>query len=443
VILEFLLALLTTATVAVLLVPLLRTRPAAPTARLDNDLAIYRDQLSEIGRERAQGLVSDAEAQQATTEIQRRILAAADQADAQKEEVHRAESVGVDSPSGVRRFLPPALCLLIPLFALGVYLQIGRPGLPASPFASHRLAPADPEARPDFPALLADARQRATENPEDPDAAASLGELLVLEANGTVTGPALEAFTQALKLKPDDPRASYYLGLHEAQAGDSKAALARWQALAARAPADAPWLRLLNDEITRVAKEAGLPVPELRRPPPATPATPPQRGPTQEQAEAMARLSPEERQQAIRGMVEGLAARLKAGPGDRPEDRDAWLRLANARKVLGQADLSAEAYAKADALQPLDARQLADWAEALVRQVPPGSAPPPQAVAVLKRLEEAEPRNALALFYLGAADFAAGNKPEAARRWKTLLQLLPVNAPIRGMLEAKIKEAGG
>ena len=45
--LEFLLALLTTATVAALLVPLLRPRIAA-TDRLDNDTAVYRDQLAEV-----------------------------------------------------------------------------------------------------------------------------------------------------------------------------------------------------------------------------------------------------------------------------------------------------------------------------------------------------------------------------------------------------------
>ena len=84
---------------------------------------------------------------------------------------------------------------------------------------------------------------------------------------------------------------------------------------------------------------------------------------------------------------------------------------------------------------------LADWAEAHVRQIPPGGAPSAEAVAVLQRLEKAEPTNGLALFYLGAADFAAGDKPEAARRWKTLLALLPADAPIRGMLERKIKEA--
>ena len=151
----------------------------------------------------------------------------------------------------------------------------------------------------------------------------------------------------------------------------------------------------------------------------------------------MQNLSPADRQQAIRGMVDGLAAKLQ----DNPNDRDGWLRLANARRVLGENDKAIEAYGKADTLAPVDARILADWAEAHVRQVPPGGAVPPDAVAVLQRLEKAEPNNGLALFYLGAADFAAGRKQDAARRWKTLLGLLPADAPVRGMLEQKIKEA--
>jgi cytochrome c-type biogenesis protein CcmH len=148
-------------------------------------------------------------------------------------------------------------------------------------------------------------------------------------------------------------------------------------------------------------------------------------------------LPPEQRQQAIRSMVEGLDARLKENPGDRA----GWLRLANAWRVLGENGKAAEAYARADALVALDTRTLADWAEAHVRQIAPGAAPPPDAVAVLERLEKAEPRNALALFYLGAASFAAGDRPAALRRWRTLFALLPADAPIRGLLEERIKAA--
>jgi cytochrome c-type biogenesis protein CcmH len=418
--LEFLLALLTTATVGVLLIPLLRSRTAS-TGRLDGELAIYRDQLAEIERERAAGTLPESEAAAARIEVERRILAAGDQPPPPA----RADAT-------LHKVLPPVLALAIPLLALGLYLQTGRPGLPAAPFAAGQPPPASADEPFSVEKLLAAARARLAAQPDDPEALSALGEALTLEANGTVTRPAVESFNKALAAQPDDPRALYYLGLHEAQSGDSRAALARWRALLAKSPTDAPFLPMLRAEIERVAKAAGL-GPDI----PPAPTGMPQ--PSREQQDAMASMTPEQRQQAIRGMVEGLAARMK----ENPQDRAGWLRLANAWKVLGENGSAADAYAKADALGPVDARILADWAETHVRQLAPGAPPSPQAVSVLERLEKADPRNALALFYLGAASFAAGDRPAAAQRWKTLLALLPPDAPIREMLQQRIREAEG
>ena len=407
--LEFLLALLTTATVGALLVPLLGKRVSS-SHRFDGELAIYRDQLAEIERSRTTAAIPEAEANAARLEIERRILAAADS----------AKPETTSSPM-LHRLLPPALALAIPLLALGLYLEIGHPGLPAAPFVAGAASPSDQPM--DIARLVAEARARAGSQPTDPDAQSALGEALTLEADGTVTQAAVEAFNKAIALQPGDPRSLYYLGLHEAQSGDSRAALQRWQELEAKTAPNAPFLPMLRAEMARVARSAGLEMPK----------------PTREQQEAMAALTPEQRQQAIRGMVEGLAARMK----DNPQDRGGWLRLANAWKVLGESANAVDAYARADALEPVDARLLADWAEAHVRGLAPGQPPSPMAVAVLERLEKAEPRNGLALFYLGAASFAAGDKKAAAQRWKTLLALLPADAPIRAMLEERIKEAEG
>src|SRR5260370_1048904 len=119
--LEFLLALLTTATVGVLLIPLLRAKTGT-TGRLDGELAIYRDQLAEIERERAAGTLPESEAAAARIEVERRILAAGDHPPPPP----RAAAT-------LHKVLPPALALAIPLLALGLYLQTGRPGLPALP----------------------------------------------------------------------------------------------------------------------------------------------------------------------------------------------------------------------------------------------------------------------------------------------------------------------
>ena len=408
--LEFLLALLTTATVGVLLIPLLRKRTTS-TGRFDGELAIYRDQLAEIERERADGNLGDGEAAQARLEIERRILAA-----------DAAASSTASSPDTLHRLLPPALALAIPLLALGLYLKVGHPGVPAAPFVAGARMPAE---QMDIAQLVAQARSRAAAEPDSADAQSAVGVALTLEAAGTVTPAAVAAFNKAIVLRPDDARSLYYLGLHDAQSGDSAAALKRWRELEARSPPNAPFLPMLRAEMARVAQAAGLPVGSAM----------PQ--PSREQQEAMAALTPEQRQQAIRGMVEGLAARMK----DNPQDRGGWLRLANAWKVLGDNASAVDAYARADALAPIDARLLADWAEAHVRDLKPGEPPSPAAVAVLERLEKAEPRNGLALFYLGAASFAAGDKAAAVRRWKTLLGLLPADAPIRAMLEERIKAA--
>ncbi len=421
--LEFALALLATLTVGALLLPFLRGGPAEPVAtdaqRLEGELGIYRDQLAEIEAERAAGTLSEADAAAARLEIERRVLAAAE-----GRRAARAPS------TTLHRWVPPAIALLVPLLALGLYLRLGHPGLPAAPFVAGAANPA--AERPlDVARLLADARARVAAQPNDAEAQSALGEALTLEADGTVTPAAVEAFNRALALQAGDPRALYYLGLHEAQAGDSAAALKRWRDLVDRSPPDAPYLPAIRAEIARLARASGA----AAAPGDSAGGAMPQ--PSREQQEAMASMTPEQRQQTIRTMVEGLAARLQ----DNPQDRAGWLRLANAWKVLGENASAVDAYARADALGPVDARLLADWAESYVRGLKPGEPPSPEAVAVLKRLEQADPKNGLALFYLGAADFSAGNRKAAAQRWKTLLSMLPPDAPIRPLLEERIKEA--
>jgi cytochrome c-type biogenesis protein CcmH len=53
--------------------------------------------------------------------------------------------------------------------------------------------------------------------------------------------------------------------------------------------------------------------------------------------------------------------------------------------VLGEADKSSEAFAKADAIAPLESRRLSDRTRCQVRRIAPGAAPPPEAVALLER----------------------------------------------------------
>ncbi|HUN51057.1 MAG TPA: tetratricopeptide repeat protein, partial [Candidatus Sulfotelmatobacter sp.] len=108
---------------------------------------------------------------------------------------------------------------------------------------------------------------------------------------------------------------------------------------------------------------------------PAGPAAPSAPGPTAADMQAAAQMSPDQRNQMIRSMVQRLADRLKK----QPDDFDGWTRLARAYQVLGEADKAQDALSHARKLRPDDpalkavpATPPADAAAA-----PPGIAPGP------------------------------------------------------------------
>ena len=72
--------LMTAAAIFAVLWPLGRVR--APQGA-GNDIAVYRDQLDEIARDRRPGLIGEAEAEAARVEVSRRLIAAADAAPAE------------------------------------------------------------------------------------------------------------------------------------------------------------------------------------------------------------------------------------------------------------------------------------------------------------------------------------------------------------------------
>ncbi|HRL76403.1 MAG TPA: c-type cytochrome biogenesis protein CcmI, partial [Candidatus Accumulibacter phosphatis] len=68
-------ALLLAAALAILLPPLWRAPPPSGSAdRREANLAVFRDQLAELDRERDEGTLGEAEVAQARAELQRRLL---------------------------------------------------------------------------------------------------------------------------------------------------------------------------------------------------------------------------------------------------------------------------------------------------------------------------------------------------------------------------------
>src|SRR5262245_53007850 len=115
-------ALMTAAAIFAVLWPLAR----AAEMQEGSDLAVYRDQLDEIERDRSSGLIGKPEAEAARVEVARRLIVAADSAEF-------APSLPIGSPLWRRRAIVIATMVFLPLVSLGLYLAIGSPQLPGQP----------------------------------------------------------------------------------------------------------------------------------------------------------------------------------------------------------------------------------------------------------------------------------------------------------------------
>ena len=355
---------------------------AAARGRLDGELAIYRDQLAELERERAAGTLPEGEAAAARTEIERRILAAAERPTAA---APRRPARAAPVPAAGARAGDPA--------AGARPLSADRPSRPAGGALRRRARPAAPPTSRSIPRAWSPPPARASAAaPDDPDAQSALGEALTLEADGTVTPPALEAFTRRSAGRPDDARALYYLGLHEAQSGDCEGRARALAGAGGQQPARCA-LPAHAAGRDRARRQGGG-----HR---AAPMPPHRRRPGRSRPCATSRPSSASRRSAA--WSRAWRARLK----DNPQDRAGWLRLANAWKVLGENEKAADAYGHADALAPVDARLLADWAEAQVRQIKPGAAAAAPAVAVL----------------------SGWRRPSRATRWRCSISAPPPSPP--------------
>jgi cytochrome c-type biogenesis protein CcmH len=305
-----------------------------------SDIAIYRDQLAEIERDKAAGTIGQTEAVAARVEVSRRLLAAAD---AQDNTVAVNDSAAQTSR---RRITAVAALVLVPFLAAGLYLRFGSPDLPGQPLSARLQQPQERTIEN----LVARVEAHLAQNPNDgkgweviapvylrlnrqDDAIrayrnilsldgetaprhADLAEALAMQANGVVTAEAKAEFERAAVLDGSDARAQFYLGLAAEQDGRKDDAARTWRELIAHGPADAPWLGTVREALARVDGST----------PPAG-----SRGPSADDVAAAGEMTPAERQQMVRSMVERLAARLNQDGSD----VDGWLRLMRAYVVLG------------------------------------------------------------------------------------------------------------
>jgi cytochrome c-type biogenesis protein CcmH/NrfG len=75
---------------------------------------------------------------------------------------------------------------------------------------------------------------------------------------------------------------------------------------------------------------------------------------------------------------------------------------------------------------------------ALIEAAPSDRAMPEPTLAVLRKLEELQPDNSRALWFLGMADAGAGRRGAAIVRWRRLYDQLPRQSKRRAELKAAI-----
>ncbi|WP_116132161.1 c-type cytochrome biogenesis protein CcmI [Tropicimonas sp. IMCC34043] len=374
------------ATLAIAGVMLRPRRDEIEDSAEESGIRIYRDQLQTVDRDLARGLITDDEAERLRTEIKRRIL------DADRLG-HR--TVG-RAPRRLTLAVAAAAGLAVIFGSFLIYGRIGAPGYPDQPIAlrlseaeqlrAERPSQAEFEARmppnptpdlsPDFAALMDKLRAAVTENPDElqgwellarnearlgnlPAAHAAQSKLIALKgadataadfstlaammveaAGGNVSPEADAALTEALKRDPKTPVARYYVGLMYLQVGRPDLTFGFWEPLLRDSTPDAPWVPIIRDRLEVIAQLAGI---RYSLPPVAGLA-----GPSAADMAAAQNMTPEERQDFVRTMVEQLSTRLDE-EGGAPEE---WARLIQSQGVMGDTDGAAASWAKAQTAYP-------------------------------------------------------------------------------------------
>lgn len=227
--------------------------PKPQAERKEANLAIFRDQLRELETEKNEGMLAEADFEQARRELQRRLL----------EEIEPDGTVTQATPAShaPSRKTAIAILLLLPVLALLGYGLLGRP---------QALDPMQTAARPKMSpeqinAMVAKLAERMQANPDDmqgwlmlarsyktmgryeeaaaaygkaekviaddPELLASYAETLAMASGTGLKGKPAQLIARALKLDPKQPHALFLAGAAAMEAGDRKQGIAYWEAL--------------------------------------------------------------------------------------------------------------------------------------------------------------------------------------------------------------------
>ncbi|MEI9900789.1 MAG: c-type cytochrome biogenesis protein CcmI [Hyphomicrobium sp.] len=328
----------------------------------DREIAVYRDQLTEIEAEREQGLLGPAEAEGARIELARRLIRHAEE----------AKAAGAAPRSGLAQQAVIYAAAAIPVVGIGIYLTVGSPQLPARPYATRLEAPIDQATAGDLVARVeahlranpedgrgwdvlapvylrtgdtaaaADAFQRAMRLlGESPKRLAGFARATIMAQDGIVSEPARQAYARLLALDAKAIEPQVWLAIAREQDGDLVGAMGEYRRLLGEAKD--PWTDLLGERLRAVTARLRGGNATAPGAPAGPGASPPAAAPPGDAAAGVAAMAPGDRAKFIGQMVDGLAARLK----ENGNDLEGWMRLVRSYVVLGRREDAAGALASA------------------------------------------------------------------------------------------------
>lgn len=294
--------------------------------------SFFRTQLEGIDRDVETGRMTEQEAEAARAELAREVIR------------HEKEAKAARPARGGRLVLMGVLPV-VAVASIGLYALIGRADLPAQPLAEREMQSAQNEIS--IEDAVARVEAQMVETPNDvrgwlvlapiymqqqrfgeavnawrrileleaptPDRQTSLAEALTMANGGQPTEEATALLVAAAEADPTHVRSRFYLAGQMTEAGDYEEAVAMWQELLAIGTGEEAWVPTAQSGL--VAAQAGL------------------EGTTLGDSEPDATMDV-----MIRGMVDGLAARLYQEGGS----ADEWMQLVRSRQELDGDDAARE-----------------------------------------------------------------------------------------------------
>lgn len=245
--------------------------------RVNVNIAVVRDQLAELERDVANGILSAKDHNQAKLDLQRRIL----------DEVKTDDLVLKISP-GDRR-IAATLALLLPAAAFTVYLGLGSPTAMTA-----QDAPAAPATRADAETMVASLEKKLQQEPDNPEGWALLArsyrafgrtedalkafvragsivdtepqllseyaDTLARSRNGDLSGEPTKLIERALSLNPNYPLALALAGSAAFARLDYAGAVIHWQRLHTQLPPESEIAKTVAGDIEKARSLASAKV---------------------------------------------------------------------------------------------------------------------------------------------------------------------------------------